>query len=261
MSKVDRLQSLKYGLRHPIATFSFLRESQRIKGNREHTFPSLQQKNFTNRWEGLVLSLVGTHHITLDSGAISSKYEEKMKEIGAVYGAHEPSVLSLEESLALYSVIKTVKPEIVVETGVSDGMSSVMILNAIKDNGKGQLYSIDYPEVGMPRLYRKEPGWIVDDDLRESWTLIYGKTNDRMPPLLEKLRSVDVFLHDSEHSYLNMRFEFSLALKYMHRGSVLLSDDVTSNSAIVDSLIENEVGVGNMIILRDDKSDFGGTII
>lgn len=60
-----------------------------------------------------------------------------MKDIRSVYKPHEPSVLSLKESLALYFVIRSVKPETILETGVSDGMSSFMILKAIKDNGRG----------------------------------------------------------------------------------------------------------------------------
>lgn len=262
MSKVRRLQALKYGLRHPVAAFSYLSESLRYRTNSSHIFPSLKEISFTNEWQSLLHSLAGEYHLTPgDISAISSEYEEKMNSIRYVYKAHEPSVLSLKESLALYFVIRSVKPETVVETGVSDGMSSLMILKAIKDNGRGQLYSIDYPEVGMPRLYGKEPGWIIDNGLRTKWTLIYGKTRDKMSPLLEKLRQVDVFLHDSEHSYPNMKFEFSLALKYMHVGSILLSDDITSNSAIIDSLLDQGLPISNLSVLKDNEADFGGTII
>ena len=227
-----------------------------------HIFPSLKEIRFTDEWISFLRSIAGDYRFTTDDiSTISSEYEEMMNDIRAVYKEHEPSVLSLKEGLALYFVIRSVKPETVVETGVSDGMSSLMILKAINDNGIGHLYSIGYPEVGMPRLYGREPGWIIHGDLRAKWTLIYGKTSDKMPPLLEKLRSVDVFLHDSEHSYPNMKFEFSLALKYMHNGSILLSDDVTSNSAITESLLDRGLSISNLTVLKDSEADFGGTVI
>jgi hypothetical protein len=153
------------------------------------------------------------------------------------------------------------KPEVVVETGVSDGISTFFILSALKENQKGNLYSIDFPEVGMPRLYGKEPGWIVNEELRIRWKLIYGKSKIRLPPLLAELKHVDIFLHDSEHSYSNMKFEFSTALKYMGNGSLLLSDDVRSNSAFQEALNEFGIDDSNISLLIGNNSDFGGAVI
>ena len=140
-------------------------------------------------------------------------------------------------------------------------MSSFFILSALNENQKGNLYSIDLPEVGMPRLYGKEPGWIVDDTLRKRWTLIYGKTEVKLQPLLNELKHLDIFLHDSEHSYANMRFEFSLALKYMKKGSLLLSDDVRSNSAFQELLYIPSFDNSKLCLLNGKDSDLGALII
>ena len=153
------------------------------------------------------------------------------------------------------------KPEIVVETGVSDGMSSFFILSALNENKKGNLYSIDLPEVGMPKLYGKEPGWIADDNLRKRWTLVYGKTKKKLAPLLNELRHVDIFLHDSEHSYTNMKFEFSMVLRYMNDGSLLLSDDVRSNSAFQELTNIIDSGQSKICLLTSKDCDLGALII
>lgn len=52
------------------------------------------------------------------------------------------------EEETLYTIIRIRKPDIVVETGVAQGVSSTFILQALEDNGRGQLYSIDLPPAG-----------------------------------------------------------------------------------------------------------------
>ena len=45
--------------------------------------------------------------------------------------------------LLLYYVCKIIKPEKIVETGVANGKSTSYILQALNENNKGTLYSID----------------------------------------------------------------------------------------------------------------------
>jgi len=45
----------------------------------------------------------------------------------------------------LYNLIRDTRPSIVVETGVASGVSTAYILQALEDNRKGKLYSIDLP--------------------------------------------------------------------------------------------------------------------
>lgn len=48
--------------------------------------------------------------------------------------------------------------------------------------------------------------------------------------------SPDIFIHDSEHSYQNMMFEFSWAANNVRPGGLILSDDVSWNDAFEDFL-------------------------
>lgn len=52
-----------------------------------------------------------------------------------------------KELPVLYLTVRLIKPETIVETGVSSGSSSAYILRALYDNQKGKLYSIDLPPV------------------------------------------------------------------------------------------------------------------
>ncbi|MCX6165091.1 MAG: class I SAM-dependent methyltransferase, partial [Ignavibacteriae bacterium] len=132
----------------------------------------------------------------------------------------------------LYYLIRKKKPEIVVETGVWYGISTSVILKALNENKKGFLYSIDLPayfEDGgytdeNPYLSEEErtsslppsrsPGFIVSDYLKDRWKLILGDSKIHLPILLEQLGKIDIFLHDSLHSYENMTFEFNIARKH-----------------------------------------------
>ena len=130
--------------------------------------------------------------------------------------------------LVLYSISRTLRPSIVVETGVADGVSSSYILCSLEENKRGRLHSIDLSR------QERQSGWIIPDYLRHRWQLILGRSSDRLSPLLEKLGTIDVFLHDSEHSYQNMLWEYQTAWAYLRTGGLLLSHNIDSNDAFSD---------------------------
>jgi predicted O-methyltransferase YrrM len=72
---------------------------------------------------------------------------------------------------------------------------------------------------------------MVPPELRDRWQLVLGRSQDALPPLLERLAGIDLFMHDSEHSYECMSFEFASAWSALRPGGVLIADDVNVNSA------------------------------
>ncbi|MDQ2984998.1 MAG: class I SAM-dependent methyltransferase [Actinomycetota bacterium] len=152
-----------------------------------------------------------------------------------------------DEGVYLYSIMRALKPEVAVETGVCNGVSTAFLLLALKENGSGELHSIDYPEFagedyapdefwagkgGAVIPAGKEPGWMIPDELKEGWKLLLGKSQDELPPLLERVGEIDFFMHDSEHSYECMSFEFGAAYPSLREGGVLIADDITENPAM-----------------------------
>jgi predicted O-methyltransferase YrrM len=133
----------------------------------------------------------------------------------------------------LYAVVRAFKPGVIVETGVSSGMSSAHILRALAANRAGRLHSIDLPNVqeGSVLPPGRTTGWIVPDHLRDRWQLRIGDSRQLLPALLEGLGHVDLFLHDSDHSYENMVFEFEQALPWLERGGLFMSDDAHLHAA------------------------------
>jgi len=140
----------------------------------------------------------------------------------------------------LYTIIRALRPKIVVETGVSNGISSRCILEALERNNHGILYSIDLPReistAGIPP--DKEIGWLVPDRLSKRWELILGDSKEMLPRVLSECGEINIFLHDSDHSYEHMTFEFRTAWKYLSDDGVLLSHDVNLNKAFEDFIKE-----------------------
>lgn len=165
---------------------------------------------------------------------------------GRVYGF---GALKIEDAANLYGLIRVARPGVVVETGVCNGVSTAAILLGLDRNGKGRLYSVDFPEhagtVYPPGTFwegkggaavpgDREPGWVVPEKLRARWELLLGRSQDVLPLLLERLGTIDLFLHDSEHSYDCMSFEFELAYSRLRDTGILAADDVRWNSAFGD---------------------------
>jgi Methyltransferase domain len=132
----------------------------------------------------------------------------------------------------MWAVVRHLKPEAVVETGVARGLTSAGTLLALRENGSGHLYSIDLPEVRM--LREGTFASAVSEDLKGRWTLVVGSARRRLPRLLEDISPIDVFLHDSLHTRKNMAFEIEAAWAALRPGGVLFVDDADDNSAFID---------------------------
>jgi len=131
-----------------------------------------------------------------------------------------------DEAEILYLCVSLIKPRIVVETGVGAGFSTAFILHALEQNKRGELYSIDFFKD------KEKCGWIIPTHLKTSWRLINGLSEQVLKPLLEKLGPIDIFIHDSDHSYENMMSEFRTVWPFLRKEGVFLAHDVGRNDAL-----------------------------
>ncbi|MBZ5659099.1 MAG: class I SAM-dependent methyltransferase [Acidobacteriia bacterium] len=145
-------------------------------------------------------------------------------------GSHPGNDPYAKKVLMQYALTRALAPDLVVETGVSSGISSTYLLLACRLNGKGHVYSIDIDnkEYLAPG---NRIGWIVPDDLKTRWSLLLGDSHVVLPHILSQLAQVDIFIHDSSHTYENMKFEFETSYPYIRPGGLLLSDDTNFNAA------------------------------
>ncbi|MDX2097118.1 MAG: class I SAM-dependent methyltransferase [Leptolyngbyaceae cyanobacterium bins.59] len=138
--------------------------------------------------------------------------------------------------LAQYALLRALKPALVVETGVANGVSSSYLLLAMAKNQKGHLHSIDIGDLGDAGFLPagKSPGWVVPENLRSRWTLHIGDSKKLLKPVLMDLQKVDIFIHDSLHTYDHMLFEFQEAYPFVRQRGILIMDDVLWNNAFQD---------------------------
>ena len=142
----------------------------------------------------------------------------------------------------LYMLVRFAKPSVVLETGVFDGISSAVTLQALEDNQKGGLVSIDLParkpidgstdrmtDTTLPA--RESPGWAIPDYLRHRFHLLEGDSRECLPRLLEQYPEIDIFFHDSLHTLEHQYFEYTTAWPHIASGGLLVSDDIFFNSA------------------------------
>jgi len=127
------------------------------------------------------------------------------------------------------------KPERVIETGVSEGRSSRALLSALQANSSGHLLSFDIePEVGS----------LVETPLRARWTFHQLPGRQRslaFEKALKDFAPIDLFFHDSHHTYGWQSLEYRLAWNSLAEGGFLTSDDVDSSFAFLDFCKRNSV--------------------
>lgn len=190
-----------------------------------------------NAIENFIINLTGASITEIQEYTTEIKlnrdFHNCIDENRSIYGRRTSSYwdfgIGKSLGMVLYITCRKQRPDIVVETGVASGISSSYILCALNQNSHGHLYSID-----LPRWQKNESGWIIPNYLKRRWQLILGRSSAELAPLLQKVIEIDIFLHDSDHSYQNMLWEFQTVWKHLKTGGLLLSHNIDNNNAFSD---------------------------
>jgi len=148
--------------------------------------------------------------------------------------------INMPEGKFLFAITRTLRPEILIETGVAAGVSSCFLMAALIENGRGSLYSVDLPVAGATQLKcadasqyswpQRGAGWAIPDDLKKGigarHQLILEDVRTALPRLLDELGSIDFFFHDDLHLPDHMLWEYECVWKHLRDGGVLASHDV-----------------------------------
>ena len=143
----------------------------------------------------------------------------------AAYGGWDDGDAGLAR--AVWCLTRHLPAATVVETGVARGMTSRVILEALRAKRGGTLSSIDLP--ALDNAIHSEIGAAVPDELRGRWTYLNGTSRSRLPELLDRLGAIDLFVHDSSHTTRNVRFELDQAWRALARGAAV-ADDIERNA-------------------------------
>lgn len=122
--------------------------------------------------------------------------------------------------LGWYSLVRALKPQHVVETGTDKGLGSCVLAAALLRNGSGRLTTIDI---------NPESGYLIAPPYSNIITRVIG---DSLKELETLPHSVDMFLHDSDHSPAYEAAEFTAIAPHLSKSSIMLSDNAHATSAL-----------------------------
>jgi hypothetical protein len=123
----------------------------------------------------------------------------------------------------IWCLVRHLRPRIVVETGVSRGVTSRIILEAFARNDCGRLWSIDLPP--LDRAWRDVVGSAVPPSMRARWTYVRGTSRRRLRDVAARTGPIDLFVHDSLHTPANLRFEIGTVWPHLRSGAAIVIDD------------------------------------
>ncbi len=129
--------------------------------------------------------------------------------------------------LGWYGLVRAMRPRLIIETGVHDGLGSLLLLRGLERNAEdgypGRLVSFDVNPTA---------GWLVGS--HPLWELRIESSHDGLPAVLSEAGEIDLFIYDGWHSYDAERWDLTIAFEHLAPGGALLSDDAQITHALAD---------------------------
>ena len=150
-------------------------------------------------------------------------------------------------SFILYAVCRLLVPGRVLESGVANGHSTFFFLQAMIKNGGGSLHSVDISS---------NVGQLLTEEERANWSLhvLTAPQRRSFAHIVDTVSPVDLFFHDSDHTYGWQMFEYKIAQEALNPEGIILSDDVDHSLAFFDFCQTRSL---NPILLIDTRKVFG----
>jgi Methyltransferase domain len=171
-------------------------------------------------------------------GAIRAAQEERglFRHLDRIHRlGGRSSYIEIDAPLELYALVRLLHPAHVVEVGVSSGVSSAYLLQALERVGGGTLHSVDLPQPESRPRHRRQnaswslppgrsSGWAVPFPLRKRWDLRLGDKKVVLPLIAEVAPSVGLFVYDVPHSEEQAARDFGHIDRCFKPGSVAIAD-------------------------------------
>jgi predicted O-methyltransferase YrrM len=131
------------------------------------------------------------------------------------------SLPHLGRRLGWYALVRAIEPDNVVETGTHLGLGSCVIAAALLRNGHGHLTTIDIDS---------DAGHLIE----QPWADVIDRRIGNSLDVLAGMREVDMFLHDSLHTYQYETNELAAVEPNLRADAVVLSDNAHDSAALSD---------------------------
>ena len=132
----------------------------------------------------------------------------------------------------IYAATHLSKANIVIETGVAYGWSSLSLLKSLDQWGTGSLISIDMPFWGTK--YENQIGCVIPKKLLSRWRLIRLPDRDALPKILKSTKPFDLCHYDSDKSYDGKIWALPRIWNRINDHGLIICDDISDNLAFKD---------------------------
>jgi predicted O-methyltransferase YrrM len=140
-----------------------------------------------------------------------------------------------------YAVARAIKPKVLVETGVDQGLGAVVLCAALRRNKlegyEGKYYGTDINPAA---------GYYLQGEYRKFGEVIIGDSLKSLEVLDEK---IDLFINDSDHSADYEQAEYEMVKPKLADGAILLGD----NSHVTPRLAEFSMRNGRKFVFLSEE--------
>ncbi len=168
----------------------------------------------------------------------SKLFDEILPEVKLFENEAKAKLLKLKVPLGgggnytlLYFLVRKLMPNIVVETGVAAGWSSLAILRGLNKNRNGKLYSSDFPyfRLDNPEQYI---GILAKNELnRMDWFLDIRGDDVAINEIKKKIgnKPIDIIHYDSDKSYSGRDKFLKDLYSNINSQTLIIFDDIQDN--------------------------------
>lgn len=139
--------------------------------------------------------------------------------------------VEIEVGEFLNSIVRMTKPEVVVETGTHKGFSTLMIAQALKENGKGHLYTFDLKDYGVLKECEQF-------GMLPLVTFTKGDSAAGISSLSPRVKNIDFLWLDADHSTEAVIKELNAALPMLRRGTLVAFHDIITDPREAKAVME-----------------------
>jgi len=144
--------------------------------------------------------------------------------------------------ILLYFLIRKFKLVNIVETGVAAGWSSLFILRALKKNGKGYLYSSDFPYFRQQNPEKNIGLLAKNESNKDDWFLDIRGDDVALPKIVQRLKNntIDLLHYDSDKSYSGRDKALKVLNPKINSKTIIIFDDIQDNLHFKNYIEKND---------------------
>jgi hypothetical protein len=228
-SKIERIidnlniDNLQRAINNPDLITVYIESLYETKSFERFKFELAKQFDINRNQVDIYLSELESENKLID------EFEKAYLEANGKY------LTTMYELISTYLVCRIVEPKFAVVTGTAYGGFDTFVLLGMMHNDRGKLLSIDLP--GKWTEY--DVGYAIPNELHHRWDQVLEDSKKSLTDIL-KINDVDLAIHDSNHEYEHMKWEFEQFVSNMQEG-VIMSHDILHNSAWFDFVDKYEL--------------------